>query len=530
MKQSAQESQTLFSSILNLFITGYDIIPSGAENLKLNGVTYTPRQFIKKFMDGEDEISKGVGVSEFYDVISLIKKAKKMSHERAVDYVASQVFKVLQEGLKGQELKKISDLGPGVSKLLESKFDYTGYLPVLDITSDRQLMVNTLTGQVQRELSYDSWKRWVFTREPEEKKILNTTCTPAIIDYLPQVKEEISFCEAYGQKEVFRLNAHIMPEWRKEPKAEGITMPPLFKEFMEHLFPEENSRYYVYCWMKNMLLDRNFCILLLYGVQGTGKGTLAYLMKELVGDSNYAQVGDDYWDSRFTSELEYRRCVSFDDNELDTKNAVKIRSMTNLTIRVEAKGRDAREITNYASYIWSTNPDRKCLITCDDRRYSVPIMASQDIQKAKGAPWMDTLVENILHNNEFIKEVGQWLLHCVDTSRFNMKQPLLTSSFYDLVQRNLTQWQRYIVELICSKENDVYPLMDAEGPVPGLKGTGRTKVQNFLEGYKDEDGEQIGFLKQLPSGDRVISASEKYYPDDIKEILKNNNEFNDMEF
>ncbi len=525
---SAESNKKTFSSIIHYFRTNYSPTTSGRDNIKLNGRTHTPNQFHQKFIKERDAITSFVGMVEFAEVVSGLMKSKRWNQDQTLEYMSDQVFQYLRHESKKKEELEVSSVKTGAMDLIDKAFDYTAYLPVLDINSRQRTLFNTKTGNINRQATYDSWKEWVATRGGEEKKILMQSVIPAIIKYDPFNVQEVNYTKVQEQNEVLTINAHVTPEWRLS-KIENPVLPPIFLQFMEHLFPNPTCRDYVYHWLNFMLTKRNQCILFLYGEQGVGKSSLAELCTALVGLDNYVSVGPEFWESRFNGEIKYRRCVFFDENEITSENVTRIRSMTNKYIAVEDKGATLMNLENMASYIWALNPDKKALVTYDDRRYSVPIIGKENIEKAKGSEWMDDFMTLIREDKNFIANIGHWILQNGDQGRFNNTKPYITDSFYDLVDRALTLWQRNILELIESRVNSEYVLSDTYMK-EALRGTGRTTLQGFLDTYRDRDGEPLGYLLQKKSVGRCLIPTAKYMPEEFKVDTESDTRFQDEEF
>ena len=514
------DNKATFSSVLEYFRKNYNPTMSGRENIKLNGRTSNPTQFHKKFLEEKDNIASYAGLSEFYGAVEALCKARNWSQEQALQYMSDQVFGFIRAELNKEAKAKVTTAAKGAEDLIRGAFNYQGYLPVLDIKSKQRVLYNTKVKSINRKANYDSWKDWVNTRPSEERKLLLSTVVPALIKYDPDNVEEVSYTKVQEQEEVLTLNAHVMPSWRMKELA-NKTPPKEFTEFMNHLFPDKDSQDYVLHWMNFMITKRNHCILFLHGEQGVGKGTFSDICERLVGIDNYVKVGPEFWESRFNGELKYRRCVFFDENEITKENVTRVRAMTNRVIAVEDKGSTLLNLDNHASYIWAINPDKKALITYDDRRYSVPLLGKENIERAKSSEWMDNFTKK-LEDKEFIAGIGWWILNYGDQGRYNTTKPYITEGFYQLVDKALTLWQRNVVELIESRENDKYDLADTYVKEI-LKGTGRTTLQGFLDTYRDKEGECLGYVTQGNDKRRYLVATTKYFPEDA-------NHFNNEEF
>ena len=515
-------TQQLFSSILHYFESNYTITASGSSNIKLDTRTKNPNQFHKLFIEEKDKIADHAGMSEFYGLIEDLKKQKGFDITKTLEYMSDKLFEALK--IKASKSYKESLTVAKIDLATGKAFDYSGYLPVLDIGSKQRLMFNSRINAINPDVIYDSWKEWVATRGTEDRKILMGSVIPAKIEYNPYVAHDVSNTVEQDQEEVLTLNAHTTPDWRLNNVKENPKLPKKFIQLMEHLFPLEESRDYVMHWMNFMLLDKNQCILFLYGEQGIGKGTLALLLRKLVGHENFAAVGPEFWQARFNGELKYKRCVFFDECEIDKDNTTRIRAMTNKYISFEEKGIQTITLENHASYVWAINPDKRVLMTYDDRRYSVPNLGKENIQDKFGADWMDELTLSIETDRDFLSNIGFWIMANGNKGNFNTTQPYKKDDFYKLVERALSLWQRQLIDVLESRENDKYNLDDLADV---LRGTGRTKVQGFLETHKDCDGETYGYMGQDKDG-RHIKVAEKYYP--VIGEKKEEEKFDEVEF
>lgn len=287
----------------------------------------------------------------------------------------------------------------------------------------------------------------------------------------------------------------------------------MFVELMEHVFADQESIEYVYSWIYFALTDRNHCYLLMHADQGIGKGTLCSVLSKLVGDSNFATSDKDAFESRFNGELMYKRMVFFDELFVTAERMSKIRALTNKYVRYEAKGQQAADLENFASFIISNNTDSKSgeknLLTYEDRRFSVPNMGKGNLLLTKGQEWIDKIYHKIEEDPEFIANIGWWIMDHGDQGKYTPTQPLKTDTFYALVENALSNWQRNIIEKIESRKNYRYNIAKLKEE---LRGTGRIKLSNFLDNHKDRDGDNYGYVGQDSDGTRYIYVHEKYKP------------------
>lgn len=505
-----KESQKLLSSIIGYYKSNYSLAVSGSNNIKLNSRTYTARQFTSYFLKNKDSIAESIGTLEFYSLVDHVKKSKKLTkNEDALESIADRVFLVIQEALSKAEKKKT--VNHDETGRLKNGFDWSGYIPVIDIKSDLSFMYDTHSKRINRLVTYEAWKKYQYTRDPKKRATAMEETVAANINYDPFNPVDIQYKDIGEQKDVLHLNAHNFPKWRKT-KIENPELPKMFVELMEHLFPGEECRNYVYHWLNFLMTSRNHCYLFLHGEQGIGKNTLAYLAEALVGVENSSKVAPKVFeDSRFNDYMHYKRLVFLDEVIIDDRNVTTIRSMTNDTIMIEGKNMKAVYCKNHASFIIANNTDKKNLVTYDDRRYSVPTLTTTPIKHSLGQEWLDSFY-TALENEEFIGNIGHWILQNGDAGEYNEKQPYITNVFYDMVDKALHQWQLNLVQLVESRKWDEIELNVLKEEVGTT--AGRVTMEGFLLNHRDRDGDIYGKLLQKSNGKRFFKVSDKYLPED----------------
>jgi hypothetical protein len=519
----------LFSSIINYFSTNYDLKTSGRENIKLGSRTHNVNQFTKRFIDEKDAIADHIGMVEWAQLITEIGRDKGWKQDRVLEFMADRIFSAIKTTLAQDAKQKVTKAD--LSTITENAFDYTNHLPIMDIKTNQQLMFDTARKCIDHNVAFVKWRDWVMTRDAEEKKILMQTVTPASIFYNPRNIEEVQYKTISGQENVLHLNAHRTPDWRKTRTISKPELPSMFVELMEHVFADQESIEYVYAWIYFALTDRNHCYLLMHADQGLGKGTLCSILSKLVGDSNFATSDKDSFESRFNGELKNKRIVYFDELDVTLENMPKIRALTNKYVRYEGKGEQAADLENFASFIIANNSDTGINhLTCEDRRFSVPNMGKGNIDTVKGQEWLDRIYHKIEEDQDFIANIGWWILDHGDNGKYTPTRPFKSDTFYDLVENALTIWQRNVLELIESRKNYRYDILKYKEE---LRGTGRIKLANFLENHKDREGDHYGYVGQDNDGKRYIYVSDKYRPQETEKednSKENEEDFNNFDF
>lgn len=228
--------------------------------------------------------------------------------------------------------------------------------------------------------------------DPVTKSVLKIT-SERLREILPKkvdISDKTITCQfrydPYSMKQLYRdsngiwvYNQYRPPFWQadsfydaKELEAEP-KLPRMYQKFFKHLVADDEPSYeYVQDWLANALKSRNFCILTTIGNQGVGKGTLGEIMKALVGEDNYSETGNRIFAERFNGQIKNKRIVYCDEASIKTqKEEERMKSLVNGSLEVEAKGKDAESVSNYASIYFSSNSMDAVKLSADDRRFSI---------------------------------------------------------------------------------------------------------------------------------------------------------------
>ena len=131
---------------------------------------------------------------------------------------------------------------------------------------------------------------------------------------------------------------------------------------------------------------------ILQGAQGCGKTMITKVARDLVGQSYATEFNQARLDSGFNGFLEGNLLIVI--NDLEVKNGIK--SLNDLktlisddTVVIEAKGREAKEAPNFASVMITTNHKNSVSIKDGDRRYWPLFSAMQTVDDMTGAGLLD---------------------------------------------------------------------------------------------------------------------------------------------
>jgi len=471
--------------------------------IKINSTKYTSRQF-SKFLEKEFEtVKKNFSPTENIEYYKLLER-----NGGTLESLSDKVFASLKQNLY-QQLKD-KTVTRGDHEMEGDSFSYAGHIETIDIVSGEHKVYNTVRGEMT-DLHIEEWQKWLFELPSPQMKAIKEQTIRGLIKYDPFDDKPSTVIE-YKDQTINRINSHIVPDWRKSEIVDP-KLPPLFEKFLNYFVPDETSRSYVIHWLHYMLVDRNNTHLLLHGAKGIGKTTLANICRRLVGSSNYKILDVKFWESRFNNELKNRRVIYMDEHNINQDNIAQLKAYANDTISIEEKGKNVeRDHKNHASYIISNNDPEGNEISSDDRRFSVPIIATEKMNMSWSQSELKELKETIDDNDEFIGHIGWWLIKHGNIGSFDNQAPLKTNLFYYLVEASMSLWKRKLIEAIEAREYEQIPLdsIDTYIDVPSGRIGGRVKIERFLANHTDRDGGYYGSLKLVKGLGRCIVPSDKY--------------------
>lgn len=494
------------SGVIEAIVNQNKISSGGNNSFKMGSTSYTSRQFTKYFLDSIDVIAKFYGKSGFYSKIEEMVEQHDCKEKEVLTKLADTVYSKILSGIKSQAKAKTA----GDISLASNGYSYTNKMPILDRKSDNTLIFDSVLNRIDFQSSYDTWMKYRNHQDKDTKDIMSMAVTVAEIEYDPYDSMKVDLREVNGQEEVLTINAHVTPKWREEEIAEPV-LPLVFLDFLDHLFcRDQDSIEYALNWLHYMLVERNHCMLLLHGGRGVGKGTFHAIVRRLVGNENFVLMPSGFFDSRFNDELRFKRVVCFDDFSIKREYMSEWKQLPEPYMSIEGKGTKVVTYKNHASFLITNNTEDEVSLLGDERKFSVPkVEATVKVDDALGLEIFDTFIRDIQDNDETIGNIGWWLIKNGKSERFDNVHPFLSDTFYEVVEKALTNWQRGIINEIERCESDSINLAHIEDIT---KGTGRTKIEKFLNVHKDRDGELYGSLKQIKGGDRVIIPTDKYLP------------------
>lgn len=249
---------------------------------------------------------------------------------------------------------------------------------------------------------------------------------------------------------IWVYNQYRPPFWQSETfYSEGAieiapekSLPDLYHKFIWHLVDSDKESYeYILNWLANALQRRNFCILTTIGASGIGKGTLGDIMRELVGKENFSETSNRILAERFNAQIKNKRIVYCDEASVKSqKEEERLKALVNNALEVEAKGKDAEQITNYASFYFSSNSLDAIKLTADDRRFSIVNLTDRKL------PEVLTLNElKALTKKENIDALARYLFHRpVDEA--SMLKVFVSENTEKIRSASLTVWQDWFLD------------------------------------------------------------------------------------
>ena len=309
-----------------------------------------------------------------------------------------------------------------------------------------------------------------------------------IMEYDPYVLDPIGVTTLYGQQ-IPKINLYVPPNWRllKTPKTEP---PKILKEFMQHLFPNVQARKYVYCWLKRMILTRNYTYLGLNGAKGIGKNIFAEnLCGQLVGSNNFGKAKPSLLDSQFNAILKNKRCILLDEMKVDKRRHGALKDFINEKQNIELKGVDANNVTTtHNSFIILNNDTHDVYVEWDDRRFCWIPTTSEMLKSVFSKAKINKLLKCI-ENEEKIKSFGDYVLSIEDDIYDDHNFVWECEKFHSLVFSSLHSWQQFLVSYLIGPESlDKNPLSEireiADAKCIKNFPTNNSKVSNFLLNYR----------------------------------------------
>jgi hypothetical protein len=151
-------------------------------------------------------------------------------------------------------------------------------------------------------------------------------------------------------------------------------------DYIWRILANQNQEHYDYLlsWLADIVQNpaqKPGVALVLKGLKGAGKDTLAEIMRRIVGDRHRAKITDtkmigDKFNAAFETALIAQLEEASWGGNMDAKGTLQS-YITSPTIRIERKGVDAIELDSFVRLIFTANEDWVVPATADERRYAV---------------------------------------------------------------------------------------------------------------------------------------------------------------
>lgn len=233
--------------------------------------------------------------------------------------------------------------------------------------------------------------------------------------------------------------------WFNESVPKLDKMPELYERYFDHITGGyKESKEYLLDWIANSLRERNFTILTAIGIQGAGKGMLAEgILKHLHGETNFQYCRDEIFKNKFNAQLKNKTIVNVDEISLKTKEEHdKLKGIVNDTIELEAKGKDATNAQNFASFYITSNYLDAIEIEAGDRRYSIIQLSNKKILDTDLRAHIKTICKP-----EMVYELGRYLWYRPITH--DMFAPFKSERYEEVKRHGLKTWELWFTEEFC---------------------------------------------------------------------------------
>ena len=475
-------------------------------------------------------------------------QAELTCHLYNMDPIASyEAFELLRqilikrEGIKDMELKQKTQ--EEATKTITSKLSHSG----LNIEALKIIQPLNISSEYRFAQSHiwDTKKDCLLGPEiitPEGlEKYLNATLEDKKIakEYLAQMflpaTTVFDPTQSFGLKEQGTsplpfFNVACPQPWKSLTPSE--IAPQLFLDFLDFFIPDSLERSEVLQWLYTAAYQKNYYALVLCGVKGTGKGIFSTLAKRITAGS-YLESFDAPESmgasSHFNSSLLNARLCVFDEMTINFKNKDRLKRLMNNHATLEGKGVDAQKnVKLWANFIISNNFPLENNLEWDDRRFLVPELTKNKIEKTWGVEKIDELVNMIEHNDQFICDVVNAIKKEIKYYRAKTN-PLRTKLFYRIVYFSLSSWQKSLLdfpskasELSAGEEPGVYPMLElrnyhklqfksSDDQDHAKRFAQNQTVSQFLENYRHGPQQiRVGTFKATLNKEPVIKYNSEF--------------------
>ena len=442
--------------------------------------------------------------------------------ESEIKVVKSKAIDLLGQYLEEDKNEKLQDKF-GWDE--ENRPDPSIFKPIVNIKTNARVLYNKVT----QNISNVSPEVWEGLLTAEEKKMINSLYTHALVEYDPYDLTKERKVEFEGMI-LPRINIYNAPKWRERWEngpQESVECPPLAKKLFEHLFPDEECLEYVLHWIYTMIKKRNETYLVLNGAKGIGKGVLASLLSGLVGREHSTETPVSFMSSDFNSVLNNKRLIIMDEAKVCDKHYYKLKRYANKFQNIEMKGVDADSAREtFHSFIVLNNDLTDMYLESDDRRFSVPEVTDLPLRKSMRSEEIEQLVRLAeTEDEDFFYDLGGWILNNCSSQKYDEFTVWAREKYHALVFVSLKEWQKYIVTTVTEGMDIEYSLSMIRRAFEKSEKNAKfprhvNRVRGFLDKYTHR-GERLATIEQR-GREYFIIPSETFMPSedvDVDDIL-----------
>ncbi|MGX9418721.1 primase-helicase family protein [Vibrio sp. WJH972] len=254
--------------------------------------------------------------------------------------------------------------------------------------------------------------------------------------------------------------------------------------------------YYLLAWMAHIIQKpekkSGICVVLKSEARGTGKSTVSVLMEKLLGQYAMRIQDSKHLLGSFNSHLANKLFVNIEEAfwSGSNKDAGKFRTLiTDSTITIEAKGKDAIEVDSYHRFLMCTNNDWAVPAHQQERRFFVLEVSEC---KKQDRDYFQALHRDI-NAPEIIGQLFNFLKQ-YDTSPFNLNKAPMTEALQAQIMESLpseAEWLQKVLDDGCILDGNLN--YDLESSVT-------TPKQSFFNSYISycDDMKVHGYERKTP--------------------------------
>lgn len=305
------------------------------------------------------------------------------------------------------------------------------------------------------------------------------------------------------------LNTAVPPKWMMDSK-ENLDWKPRIGNYISrlinHLFTDEEERERVLDWCHYAIFKRNGTVLCLAGDRGTGKSMFTEILSHLVGLDYSEIVNQSILEDKFNSQMYNKRLIMFEEVALRESIAInKIKAWCNHKINIEMKGMDSFTASNWSSMIFLMNDLADLQINAQERRFSVPSVAEQNLKVAIPVEEIEEfMTEMQSQSGDAFREIAEFGLFLKDrVPKMKSDMPIKGKHYYRVADTAMSEWQAILREYLISHGEigkiisigDVFPPSSKDVLVPKKRST----FESFLSDYRYMGVHKLASVVPMPS-------------------------------